>query len=131
MHQVWYEDPVSLGQKYQMAAKLKLRGVGFYCASGSWPDRVTGSDAAVAAMWASVRENFVEPHETDLVGHVPHEQLVVGNYMPIEATRVARRGAPFESRRVACKRAAATVELDARTRDATALRSLRPSHAAA
>ena len=64
VHQVWYEDPISLGQKYQMAAKLKLRGVGFYCASGSWPDRVVGSDAAVAAMWASVRENFVHPHRT-------------------------------------------------------------------
>jgi hypothetical protein len=57
---VWYEDLVSLGEKYQLAAKLELRGVGFYCASGSWPDRVMGSDAAIAAMWTSVRENFLQ-----------------------------------------------------------------------
>ena len=59
VHQMWYEDPRSLGAKYEMAAKLGLRGVGFYCASGSWPDRLIGSDAEDTAMWASVRDHFV------------------------------------------------------------------------
>ena len=73
VHQVWYEDPVSLGEKYQMAAKLELRGVGFYCASGSWPDRVMGSDAAIAAMWTSVRENFLQqPGQPTLAAHSDH-----------------------------------------------------------
>jgi di-N-acetylchitobiase len=61
VHQVWYEDPRSLGAKYRMAARLQLRGVGFYCASGSWPDRVLGTDAEDEAMWRSVSENFLDP----------------------------------------------------------------------
>ena len=59
IHQLWYEDPHSLGAKYRMAARLGLRGVGFYCASGSWPDRLMGTDADDVAMWKSVRDNFV------------------------------------------------------------------------
>ena len=35
----------ALGAKYKMASSLGLRGVGFYCASGSWPDHVLGTDA--------------------------------------------------------------------------------------
>ncbi len=58
----WYEDLV-LGQKYQMAAKLKLRGDGFYYAFGPWPDWVIENGAAVAAKWARVRGNFVQPHQ--------------------------------------------------------------------
>ena len=60
MHQMWFEDPQSLGAKYEMAAKLGLRGVGFYCASGAWPDRFVGTDAEDAAMWQSVKEHFVK-----------------------------------------------------------------------
>jgi len=61
IHQMWYEDPTSLAAKYEMADKLHPRGVGFYCASGAWPDRVVGTDAEDAAMWASVRDHFVKP----------------------------------------------------------------------
>jgi di-N-acetylchitobiase len=59
IHQMWYEDPRSLGAKYSMAAKLGLRGVGFYCSSGSWPDRLLGTDVEDAAMWESVKDHFV------------------------------------------------------------------------
>ena len=59
IHQVAYEDSQSLGSKYALARELGLRGVGFWVASGRWPDQAPASTAGLDAMWGSVRKNFL------------------------------------------------------------------------
>ena len=82
IHQIWYEDPASLGAKYEMASRLGLRGVGFYCASASWPDRVMGTDAEDAAMWNSVREHFVKMKSDDS----PRSSAAAVSWLPPRCT---------------------------------------------
>lgn len=66
IHQIWYEDASSLGLKYGMARKLGLRGVGFWVASGTWPEReVLATKVGLQAMWGSVRDNFIDPARVD------------------------------------------------------------------
>jgi hypothetical protein len=90
IHQLWYEDPQSLGAKYQMASKLGLRGVGFYCASGSWPDRILGTRAEDAAMcafsdrfWTDFGRNIEAFGCVCMASHIEHTAALLPNLLPI------------------------------------------------
>ena len=61
VRQLWFDDPVSLAEKYSFAARLNLRGVGPY----RW-DQATGANAE--RMFAAIRENFVGEEAAKLRG---------------------------------------------------------------
>ena len=60
IHRVFVEDVVTLGAKYALAAKYGVKGVGFWLASGRWPDNAPPDAQGVQAMWVSVVDNFLK-----------------------------------------------------------------------
>jgi di-N-acetylchitobiase len=54
MHQIWYDDPISLKLKYDYAVKLGLRGVGMWNADAiDYKNTARGIEQRVA-VWAAL-----------------------------------------------------------------------------
>ncbi len=58
VHQVVWENEQTLGLKYALAARSKLRGVGMWRASGRYPDQAPATTAGLKRMWDAVVDNW-------------------------------------------------------------------------